>query len=144
MEVSLFHCPNHRGVLFRSVLTIEASFVYAKGAIINVFLLWLLGQPVWVCRYFETFDVVSVVATEERLKMAGMLAQCSSQEERGKEEGKGGMEGWRGGEMEGGRDGGGEMEGGRDGGGEMEGGRESGRKRWREGRWREGGREMEF
>ena len=104
--------------------------MYTKGAIISLFLLWLLGQPVCVHRYFETFDVVSEVATEERLKMAGMLGQCSSQEERGEEGGReresdGRREGGREEEMEGGKEGGRESDGRWE--GEMGGGRNGGR-----------------
>ena len=36
-----------------------------------------------VCRYFETFDVVSELEVEERVKMMDMMAKCTSQEERG-------------------------------------------------------------
>ena len=50
------------------------------------------------CRYFETFDVVSELQVEERVKMMDMMAKCASQEERGEQkEGKreGGREGGR-------------------------------------------------
>lgn len=38
---------------------------------------------VCVCRYFETFDVVSGVSVEERVKMSELMAKCVSPEERG-------------------------------------------------------------
>ena len=44
---------------------------------------------VCVCRYFETFDVVSEVGVGERVKMLDMIAKCATQEERGEEEGGG-------------------------------------------------------
>lgn len=34
-------------------------------------------------RYFETFDVVSEVAADDRVKMTQMMTECASQEERG-------------------------------------------------------------
>jgi hypothetical protein len=34
------------------------------------------------CRYFETFDVVSELEVEERVKMMDMMAKCASQDER--------------------------------------------------------------
>ena len=35
------------------------------------------------CRYFETFDVVSEVMVDARVKMMEMMTKCASREERG-------------------------------------------------------------
>ena len=35
------------------------------------------------CRYFETFDVVSKVMVDARVKMMEMMTKCASREERG-------------------------------------------------------------
>ena len=44
---------------------------------------WRYSDVNYFYRYFETFDVVSEVAADDRVKMTQMMAECASQEERG-------------------------------------------------------------
>ena len=50
----------------------------------------------YMCRFFETFDVVSEVSTEDRLKILDMTSKCSSKEAVGETEREGGRGGERG------------------------------------------------